>query len=114
MMTSTSGSAWMSRLMSDRSAPAACWPTVPATSAALQGAEAPVPAWPDTDAVLLGEIALSGELRPAAHAPLRLKEAAKLGFGRAMLPAAAVPPADIRLESFARLAEFVDRLLGRG
>ena len=90
--------------------------TDPAADLAVAGAiisafaEKPLPA----DAVLLGEIALSGELRPAAHAPLRLKEAAKLGFARAMLPAAAVPPVDIGLESFARLAEFVDRLLGRG
>lgn len=66
------------------------------------------------DAVLFGEIALSGDLRPVAHAPLRLRESAKLGFGRAIIPAAAAPEASIRLETHARLAGFVDRLLGRG
>ncbi len=90
--------------------------TDPAADLAVAGAiisafaERPLPA----DAVLFGEIALSGELRPVAHAPLRLREAAKLGFARAIIPAAAAPPADIRLETSARLADFVDRLLGRG
>lgn len=66
------------------------------------------------DAVLFGEIALSGDLRPVAHAPLRLRESAKLGFARAIIPAAAAPDASMRLETHARLAGFVDRLLGRG
>ena len=38
------------------------------------------------DAVIMGEIALSGEVRPVAHAALRLKEAAKLGFVRGWVP----------------------------
>ena len=45
--------------------------------------ERPVPA----DAVVMGEIALSGEVRPVAHGALRLKEAAKLGFERGWIPA---------------------------
>ena len=73
-------------------------------------AERPIPA----DAVIFGEIALSGELRPVAHAPLRLKEAGKLGFARAILPATAAPDATIRLQTHNRLADFVDHLLGRG
>ena len=40
------------------------------------------------DAVYFGEIALSGSVRPVAHAALRLKEAAKLGFARAFAPPA--------------------------
>ena len=58
-----------------------------AVAAALVSAlaERPVP----HDAVILGEIALSGELRPVAHLPMRLREAAKLGFEQAMLPRAA-------------------------
>jgi DNA repair protein RadA/Sms len=40
------------------------------------------------DAVYFGEIGLSGAVRPVAHAGLRLKEAAKLGFTRAVVPAA--------------------------
>jgi DNA repair protein RadA/Sms len=40
------------------------------------------------DAVYFGEISLSGAVRPVAHAATRLKEAHKLGFGRAVLPEA--------------------------
>jgi DNA repair protein RadA/Sms len=55
-----------------------------AVAAALISAlgEVPVPA----DAVVFGEIALSGEVRPVGHADARLKEAAKLGFTRAWTP----------------------------
>jgi DNA repair protein RadA/Sms len=38
------------------------------------------------ECVYFGEIALSGAIRPVAHAPLRLKEAAKLGFASAITP----------------------------
>ncbi|MER8605844.1 DNA repair protein RadA, partial [Mesorhizobium sp. M1233] len=38
------------------------------------------------DCVYFGEISLSGAVRPVAHAQQRLKEAEKLGFGRAVLP----------------------------
>jgi DNA repair protein RadA/Sms len=90
--------------------------TDPAADLAVAGAiisafaERPLPA----DAVLFGEIALSGELRPVAHAPLRLKESAKLGFARAIIPTSAAPDTKIKLETHGRLADFVDRLLGRG
>src|SRR5580692_11197496 len=46
---------------------------------------APLP----TDAVYFGEISLSGAVRPVAQTSARLKEAAKLGFGRAVLPESA-------------------------
>lgn len=39
--------------------------------------------------VFFGEIGLSGAIRPVAHSLPRLKEAAKLGFSRATIPAAA-------------------------
>ena len=86
-----------------------------AVAAALVSAlsERPVP----VDAVAFGEIALSGELRPVAHAPLRLKEAAKLGFERALLPIAAAEAAaggPIRVSGFRTLGQFVDHMLGRG
>lgn len=45
----------------------------------------PVP--PDT--VAIGEVGLTGELRPVPAVEKRLKEAAKLGFARAVLPEAA-------------------------
>jgi DNA repair protein RadA/Sms len=56
-----------------------------AVAAALVSAltETPVPA----DAVVFGEIALSGEVRRVGHSELRLKEAAKLGFAEAWIPA---------------------------
>ena len=37
--------------------------------------------------VVFGEVTLSGEVRPAGRSDLRLKEAAKLGFARALAPA---------------------------
>ncbi len=40
------------------------------------------------DQVYFGEIALSGAIRPVAHERARLKEAAKLGFARALVPRA--------------------------
>ena len=48
-------------------------------------ANAPLPA----DAVYFGEVSLSGAVRPVAQGPARLKEAAKLGFTRAVVPEAA-------------------------
>ena len=67
------------------------------------------------DAIAFGEVALSGELRPVAHAALRLKEAAKLGFAQALLPfAATADAAGMRTSGFRTLGGFVDHLLGRG
>jgi DNA repair protein RadA/Sms len=48
-------------------------------------ANAPLPA----DAVYFGEVSLSGAVRPVAQAAARLKEAAKLGFARAVVPQSA-------------------------
>jgi DNA repair protein RadA/Sms len=45
-------------------------------------ANAPLPA----DAVYFGEVSLSGAVRPVAQSASRLKEAAKLGFARAVVP----------------------------
>lgn len=85
-----------------------------AVAAALVSAlsERPVPA----DAVAFGEVALSGELRPVAHVPLRLKEAAKLGFTQALLPAAAAArdATPMRRAGFRTLGQLTDHLLGRG
>jgi DNA repair protein RadA/Sms len=82
-----------------------------AVAAALVSAmsERPVP----QDAVVMGEIALSGEVRPVAHAGLRLKEAAKLGFDRAWVPKGTEGPNGIALTRFDRLRELVDQILGR-
>jgi DNA repair protein RadA/Sms len=82
-----------------------------AAAAALVSAlsERPVPA----DAVVFGEVSLSGELRPVAHGGLRLKEAAKLGFERAWVPASVKGEGGMALSGFRTLRELVDHLLGR-
>ncbi|MES2096258.1 MAG: DNA repair protein RadA [Pseudomonadota bacterium] len=67
-----------------------------------------------SDAVVFGEIALSGEIRPVAHAPLRMKESAKLGFDRALGPAAMKPEGGMRINGFKTLGALVDHMLGRG
>jgi DNA repair protein RadA/Sms len=83
-----------------------------AVAAALVSALAERPVPPET--VAFGEVALSGELRPVSHAALRLKESAKLGFERALLPAAiAGEKGPMRLTGFRTLAQLVDHLLGR-
>jgi len=81
-----------------------------AVAAALVSAlsEKPVP----SDCVVLGEVALSGEVRPVAHAPLRLKEAAKLGFEQAWVPRG-VKSEGLRLAEFGNLRALVDQILGR-
>ncbi|UYY77657.1 DNA repair protein RadA [Sphingomonas sp. R1] len=75
--------------------------------------ERPVP----TDAVVFGEIALSGEVRPVAHAALRMRESAKLGFTRALAP---LPPAakereshSLNVSNFRNLNALVEQLLGK-
>ena len=82
-----------------------------AVAAALVSAlsERPVP----QEAVVMGEIALSGEVRPVAHAGLRLKESAKLGFDRGWVPAGTEGPSGIALTRFGRMRELVDQILGR-
>jgi len=82
-----------------------------AVAAALVSAlsERPVP----TEAVVLGEIALSGEVRPVAHAGLRLKESAKLGFETAWTPRSMKGDEGLKLAQFGNLRELVDQILGR-
>jgi DNA repair protein RadA/Sms len=73
---------------------------------------APLPA----DAVYFGEISLSGAVRPVAQTAARLKEAAKLGFSRAVVPEAARAEAAAGLEMIAidALAGLVADIAGRG
>ncbi len=57
------------------------------------------------DCVLFGEISLSGDVRPAPQAELRLKEAAKLGFSLAAVPAGlAATPEGLDLRPIADVA----------
>lgn len=63
--------------------------------------------------VVFGEVGLAGEIRPAPRGQERLKEAAKLGFGTALIPKANAPKKPIEgLEIIAvnRLEEAIARL----
>ncbi|TMJ60085.1 MAG: DNA repair protein RadA [Alphaproteobacteria bacterium] len=75
---------------------------------------APLP----TDAVYFGEISLSGAVRPVAQTSARLKEAAKLGFGRAVLPESARGEvggdAGLSLATVAGLTSLVADIAARG
>jgi DNA repair protein RadA/Sms len=63
------------------SEPAADLAAAAALISSLSGSPLP------SDTVYFGELGLSGAIRPVAQAPARLKEAAKLGFARAVSPA---------------------------
>ncbi|WP_088309020.1 DNA repair protein RadA [Novosphingobium sp. B 225] len=82
-----------------------------AVAAALVSALAdkPLPA----EAVWFGEVSLAGEIRPVAHGSIRLREAAKLGFGTAFGPAELPGASDgSRYRGLALLPNLVDRIMG--
>jgi len=82
-----------------------------AVAAALVSALADKPL--ASDAVWFGEVSLAGEIRPVAHAGIRLRESAKLGFRRAHGPAeAGEKPAETRYDALAMLPNLVDRIMG--
>jgi DNA repair protein RadA/Sms len=84
-----------------------------AVAAALVSALADRPV--AAEAVAFGEVSLSGEIRPVAHGGLRLKEAAKLGFERALVPASLKEDkGGMALTAFRTLGDLVDHVLGRG
>ncbi len=64
------------------------------------------------DSVVFGEIGLGGEVRPVGQCTARLKEAAKLGFTSALIPARSkAEGAPLRVRPIARLSELI-ALLG--
>jgi DNA repair protein RadA/Sms len=68
------------------------------------------------DLVVFGEIGLAGEVRPVQRGQERIREAAKLGFKRAVLPAANMPKkgeAGIELFPVRRLDEALEIALER-
>lgn len=82
-----------------------------AVAAALVSALADKPL-PDK-AAWFGEVSLAGEIRPVAHATLRLREAAKLGFARSYGPAGAAGNEDaLGYRGLAALANLVDHVMG--
>ncbi|NGM48159.1 DNA repair protein RadA [Caulobacter sp. 602-2] len=64
------------------------------------------------DCVVFGEVSLSGEIRPVSRMESRLKEAAKLGFGRALGPLSGLPEGGgaLPVAGAARLADAVRRI----
>ncbi len=76
-----------------------------AVAAALVSAAtgAPVP----EDTVIFGEIGLSGEVRKVSQSEARLKEAAKLGFARALVPEHRGVAAEISLVEIGHLQDLV-------
>jgi DNA repair protein RadA/Sms len=81
-----------------------------AVAAALVSAlsDQPVPA----ETVVFGEIGLSGEVRAVGRSEARLKEAAKLGFSRALVPArrtgaAGAPGNALKVESIEHVQDLV-------
>ncbi len=83
--------------------PAADLAVAAALVSSLTGA--PLPA----DAVYFGEASLTGAVRPVSQTPARLKEAAKLGFARAVIPAGSNDGADglVELNAVSSLAQLV-------
>ncbi len=62
--------------------------------------------------VWFGEVSLAGEVRPVAHASLRLREAAKLGFGEACGPAEVAHEALGKgYNAITMLSKLVDRVI---
>ncbi len=68
--------------------------------------DAPLP----QDCVVFGEVSLSGEVRPVGRMESRLKEAAKLGFGRALAAAGATEASGLKVVGVSRLADAVARI----
>ena len=65
-----------------------------------------------TDAVWFGEVSLAGEIRPVAHASIRQRESAKLGFSKAFGPSnGPVPEKGLSFSGLTMLPNLVDRIL---
>ncbi|MDR3507828.1 MAG: DNA repair protein RadA [Caulobacteraceae bacterium] len=62
------------------------------------------------DCVVFGEVSLSGEVRPVSRMESRLKEAAKLGFSRALAPSGLTEASAFAITSVTRLADAVRRI----
>jgi DNA repair protein RadA/Sms len=88
--------------------PAADLATVAALASSFR--DGPLPA----RTLLLGEVGLAGEVRAVSQPEIRLAEAARLGFERALVPAANVrhaePVPGIAVEGVATVAEALDRV----
>ncbi len=59
---------------------------------------------------MFGEVSLSGDVRQVGRMEARLKEAAKLGFGRALAAPAAAEASPLPVVGVSRLADAVRRI----
>jgi DNA repair protein RadA/Sms len=73
-------------------------------------ANSPLPA----DAVYFGEVSLSGAIRPVAQAAARLKEAAKLGFARAVVPKSEAAEGGLKVTMTGNLTDLVADIAALG
>jgi len=60
--------------------------------------------------IVFGEVGLAGEIRPVPNGQERLREAAKLGFQRALIPAANAPKAGIKGMEIHAVTRYTDVL----
>ena len=67
------------------------------------------------DLVVFGELGLTGEVRPVTYGEERVREAAKLGFRRALVPQENLPGAGcgIEVQGVARIDAALTAALGR-
>lgn len=80
-----------------------------AAAAALASSVLAVPL--PQDCVVFGEISLSGDVRPVSRMETRLKEAAKLGFSRALAPTSAADAAGaVMVTGVSRLSDAIGRI----
>jgi DNA repair protein RadA/Sms len=77
-----------------------------AAALASSALDAPLP----QGCVVFGEISLSGDVRPVGRMEMRMKEAAKLGFDRALAPAAARDSAPFPIAAAHRLSDAIRRI----
>ncbi len=66
----------------------------------------------DPYTVLIGEVGLGGQVRPVSQLELRLKEAAKLGFKRAIVPKGQSYPSALEVQPVGRVLEAITLALG--
>ena len=66
----------------------------------------------DTDSVFIGEVGLAGEVRAAQQVSLRVKEIARMGFERAVIPSGNCPiddaPPDLQIVGLRNLSELME------
>jgi len=69
----------------------------------------------DPTTVLIGEVGLGGQIRPVSQMELRLKEAAKLGFKRAIVPSAqSLSSPNLEVIPVSRVVDAITAALGSG